>query len=63
MDIPVAGQDNVAPITYAGRREKRQAMRRQAIIVALLLVTLGVVLGATVFRTDIAQATVGNGSK
>lgn len=38
-------------------------MRRQAIIVALLLVTLGVVLGATVFRTDIAQATVGNGSK
>ncbi|MGE5176997.1 MAG: hypothetical protein ACM3JJ_11550 [Hyphomicrobiales bacterium] len=32
-------------------------MRQRAIIVALLLVGTGVVLGATVFRTDIAQAT------
>jgi hypothetical protein len=32
-------------------------MRRRAIIRALLLVGVGVVLGATVFRTDIAQAT------
>lgn len=32
-------------------------MRRQAIIGALLIVGVGVVLGATVFRTDIAQAT------
>ena len=32
-------------------------MRRQALIGALLLVGVGVVLGATVFRTDIAQAT------
>ena len=32
-------------------------MRRQAGIGALLLISLGVVLGATVFRSDIAQAT------
>jgi hypothetical protein len=32
-------------------------MRRRAIIGALLLITVGVALGATVFRTDIAQAT------
>lgn len=32
-------------------------MRRQAIIGALLLVGVGVVLGTTVFRADIAQAT------
>src|SRR5262245_13498102 len=32
-------------------------MRRGAFIGAILLVGLGVVLGATVFRTDIAQAT------
>jgi hypothetical protein len=32
-------------------------MRRRAIIGALLLIVLGVALGATVFRTDIAQAT------
>ena len=32
-------------------------MRRKAVISALLLVAVGVVLGATVFRTDIAQAT------
>lgn len=32
-------------------------MRRQAIIGALLLIGVGVVLGATVFRADIAQAT------
>lgn len=32
-------------------------MKRQAGIGALLLVCLGIVLGATVFRTDIAQAT------
>src|SRR4029450_9783081 len=32
-------------------------MRRQALIGALLLIGIGVVLGATVFRTDIAQAT------
>jgi hypothetical protein len=32
-------------------------MRRQATVGALLLVTVGVVLGATVFRSDIAQAT------
>jgi hypothetical protein len=32
-------------------------MRRQAIIAALLIVGVGVVLGATVFRADIAQAT------
>jgi hypothetical protein len=32
-------------------------MRRHAIIGALLLIGLGVILGATVFRTDIAQAT------
>jgi pimeloyl-ACP methyl ester carboxylesterase len=32
-------------------------MRRQAIIAALLIVSVGVVLGATVFRADIAQAT------
>jgi hypothetical protein len=32
-------------------------MRRHAIIGALLLIGLGVALGATVFRTDIAQAT------
>jgi hypothetical protein len=32
-------------------------MRRRAIIGALLLATVGVVLGATVFRTGIAQAT------
>lgn len=32
-------------------------MRRHAIIVALLLVGVGVVLGATVFRADIAQGT------
>jgi hypothetical protein len=32
-------------------------MRQQATIGALLLITVGVVLGATVFRTDIAQAT------
>jgi hypothetical protein len=32
-------------------------MRRRAIIGALLLIGVGVVLGATVFRTDIAQAT------
>jgi len=32
-------------------------MRRQATLGALLLVTLGIVLGATVFRSDIAQAT------
>jgi hypothetical protein len=32
-------------------------MRRRASISALLLIGVGVVLGATVFRTDIAQAT------
>jgi hypothetical protein len=32
-------------------------MRRQATLGALLLVVLGVALGATVFRSDIAQAT------
>ncbi len=32
-------------------------MRRQTIIAALLIVGVGVVLGATVFRADIAQAT------
>src|SRR5262249_47037285 len=32
-------------------------MRRQAIISALLLVGVGIALGATVFRSDIAQAT------
>ena len=32
-------------------------MRRQALIAALLIVGVAVVLGATVFRTDIAQAT------
>lgn len=32
-------------------------MRRHAIIGALLLIGLGVILGATVFRTDIARAT------
>jgi ABC-type enterochelin transport system substrate-binding protein len=32
-------------------------MRRHAIIGALLMIGLGVILGATVFRTDIAQAT------
>jgi hypothetical protein len=32
-------------------------MRRGAIISALLLVSVGVVLGATVFRANIAQAT------
>ncbi len=32
-------------------------MRRRVLIGALLLVGVGVVLGATVFRTDIAQAT------
>jgi hypothetical protein len=32
-------------------------MRQRAIIGALLLIGVGVVLGATVFRTDIAQAT------
>jgi hypothetical protein len=32
-------------------------MRRRAIIGALLLIGVGVALGATVFRTDIAQAT------
>jgi hypothetical protein len=32
-------------------------MRRRAIIGALLLIGLGAVLGTTVFRTDIAQAT------
>ena len=32
-------------------------MQRPALIGALLLVVAGVVLGATVFRTDIAQAT------
>jgi hypothetical protein len=32
-------------------------MRRRAIIGALLLIGVGVVLGMTVFRTDIAQAT------
>ena len=32
-------------------------MRRQAIIGALLLIGVGVVLGTTVFRADIAQAT------
>jgi hypothetical protein len=32
-------------------------MRRRALIGALLLIGVGVVLGATVFRTDIAQAT------
>jgi hypothetical protein len=31
-------------------------MRRQAVIGALVLVGVGVVLGATVFRTDLAQA-------
>jgi hypothetical protein len=36
---------------------EEQAMRRRAIIGALLLATVGVVLGATVFRTGIAQAT------
>jgi hypothetical protein len=32
-------------------------MRRRVIIGALLLIGVGVVLGTTVFRTDIAQAT------
>jgi hypothetical protein len=32
-------------------------MQRPALIGALLLVGLGVVLGTTVFRTEIAQAT------
>jgi len=32
-------------------------MRQRALIGALLLIAVGVVLGATVFRTDIAQAT------
>ena len=32
-------------------------MRRHAAVAALLLIGVGVVLGATVFRTDIAQAT------
>src|SRR5437899_1100557 len=32
-------------------------MRRRAIIGALLLIGVGVVLGATIFHTDIAQAT------
>ena len=32
-------------------------MRRKSLIGALLLVSIGVILGATVFRTDIAQAT------
>src|SRR6266542_2972454 len=38
-------------------RGKGAGTRRQAIIGALLLIGVGVVLGATVFRTDIAQAT------
>jgi hypothetical protein len=32
-------------------------MRQKAVISGLLLIAIGVVLGATVFRTDIAQAT------
>ena len=32
-------------------------MRKKAVVGALLLIGVGVVLGATVFRTDIAQAT------
>jgi hypothetical protein len=36
---------------------EEQAMKRQAGIGALLLVCVGIVLGATVFRSDIAQAT------
>jgi hypothetical protein len=39
----------------AERRERE--MRRQAALGALVLVGVGVVLGATVFRSDIAQAT------
>jgi len=43
---------------YIRRQSGEEAgMRRQATIGALLLITVGVVLGATVFRTDIAQAT------
>ncbi len=38
-------------------------MQRRATISALLLVGVGVVLGATVFRADIAQATVGASAK
>src|SRR5262249_26189118 len=40
-----------------GRQRGDWAMKRQAGIGALLLVCVGVVLGATVFRSDIAQAT------
>ena len=32
-------------------------MRREATLGALLLITVGIILGATVFRSDIAQAT------
>ena len=42
-------------------------MQRKALIGALVLIGVGVVLGATVFRTDIAQATgaraVGDGQQ
>jgi hypothetical protein len=44
----------VRTYVWTGERSK---MRRQAVIAALLVVGVAVVLGATVFRTDIAQAT------
>jgi hypothetical protein len=37
--------------------ERRGKMRRHAVLGGLVLIALGVVLGATVFRADIAQAT------
>jgi hypothetical protein len=42
-------------LRYEGS-ERRGKMRRHAVLGALVLIALGVVLGATVFRADIAQA-------
>jgi hypothetical protein len=61
LDNQIATSENAAIVTKGGRGrpsfEGRGNMRRQAIIAALLIVGVGVVLGATVFRADIAGAT------
>jgi hypothetical protein len=44
-----------ASVTRAGGEERQ--MRRHAVLGALLLIALGVMLGATLFRSEIAHAT------
>jgi hypothetical protein len=61
LDFEPAGAENaLSPVTGWGNRQERGKepdMRQRASIGAVLLVVVGVVFGATVFRSDIAQAT------